>query len=172
MSPSTLCPAAGHHHPSCARLTSHSMPERSTSSSHLSFSWRILSAPAQRSKITPLKHARSGPSNLRVPFHPSQDWSGSMSLWEWWSTLTSSSQDSSPLLLRIEPPHPSETLISPSGKVNPPNSSSLMVTGPLPGTLLLLPSSALSPIKPRNCKFIQNTSFNFLAPSPLADKGH
>ena len=165
MSPSTLRPIAGHHHPSGTRLTSRSIPGRSTSSSHLSLSQRISSAPVPLSKITPQTlNMRSGPSNLQVPFHPSRDWSGSMSLQERRSTLMSSSQDSSPLLLRIQLPHPSETLISPSGKVNPPNSFSLMATGPLPGTLLLPPSSVCSPIKPWNYKFIQNTSFNFSVP--------
>jgi hypothetical protein len=108
----------------------------------------------------------SGPSNLPAPFRLSRYRSGSMFFWGQQSTLTSSSQDSSPLLLRIGPPHPSETSILPSGSVRPPNSSSPMVTGPSPGMPPSLPSSALSPIEPWNCKSSRNTSFNFLVPFP------
>ena len=143
------------------------MPGRSTNLSLPSLSRRISSAPAPWSKIIPRTlNMRSGPSNPQVPFRPSRDRSGSTSSQERWSTLTLCSQGSSPLLQRIGPPRPLETLTSPSEKANPPNSSSLMVTRPLPGTLPLLPSSVLSPTEPWNCGFIPNTSFNFSAPVP------
>ena len=134
----------------------------------LSLSQRISSAPAPWCRIiTWTLNMCSGLSSRPVPSHLSQVRSGSTSCREWQSILTSSSQGSSPLLQRIGPPHPSETLISPSGKASHPNSISLMVTGPSPGMPLSPPSSVLSPTEPWNCEFIPNTSFNCFGALPL-----